>query len=158
MSASDELREVIRYLMVVMPDKIQKEMAYGAQAVQAKTVIDARVICPTGVAGTLSQSIQEGPITISDNGSIEAVVEANADYASYVEWGTRPHFPPVEALKDWAAKFLGDEKLAFLVARAISRRGTRPYNFMGQALLQNTPVFFSAMAAAVGRALDGLKT
>ncbi len=130
-----------------------QEIVYGAEAVQAQTINDARVICPTGVTGTLAQSIQPGQITVTDD-NVEAVVEANAEYASFVEWGTRPHFPPVDALKDWAAKFLGDPRLAFLIARAISRRGTVPRNFMGQALLQNMPVFRDAIAAAVQRGLE----
>ena len=132
---------------------IVAEIVYAAQAVQASTINDARVICPTGVTGALSQSIQAGDITVTDD-NVVAIVEANAEYASYVEWGTRPHFPPVDALKDWAAKFLGDEKLAFIVARAIAQRGTRPYNFMGQALLQNMPVFRQAIEAAVARGIQ----
>ena len=43
-----------------------------------------------------------------------------------VTHNTSPHFPPVEALKGWAKRQLGDEKLAFVVARAISRTGTKP--------------------------------
>lgn len=132
---------------------IVNEIVAGSQAVQAQTIIDARVICPTGVTGTLAQSIQPGAITVTDD-SVEAIVEANADYASYVEFGTRPHFPPIDALKDWAEKFLGDPKLAFVVARAIARNGTKPYNFMGQALLQNMSVFRDAIAAAVQRGLN----
>ena len=132
--------------------KIVQEIVYGAQAVQAKTINDARSYCPTGVTGALGQSIQPGEITITDD-NVEAIVEANADYASYIEFGTRPHFPPVDALRDWAAKFLGDERLAFVVARAIARRGTMAHPFMGPALLENMPVFHQAIVAAVQRGL-----
>lgn len=132
--------------------KLIQEMTYGSQAVQAKVVIDAREYVPTGVTGTLSQSIQAGDVVVTDD-NIVAFVVANADYASFVEFGTRPHFPPIEALRDWCAKFLGDESLAFVVARAISRRGTLAHPFMGPALLQNMPVFKRAMEAARDRAL-----
>ena len=145
------LDQVIRNLSHI-EKKIVQEIVYGAQAVQAKTVNDARGYCPTGVTGTLLQSIQPGPITITDD-NVEAFVEANADYASFIEFGTRPHFPPVDALRDWCAKFLGDERLAFVVARAISRRGTLAHPFMGPALLENMPVFHQAIIAAVERGL-----
>lgn len=47
-----------------------------------------------------------------------------------VEFGTRPHFPPPEALHDWVRLKLGvpqDEvkSVAYLVARKIARRGTK---------------------------------
>jgi hypothetical protein len=132
---------------------IVQEIVWGAQAVQAKTINDARGYVPTGVTGALSQSIQPGPITVTDD-NVEAVVEANADYASFVEFGTRPHWPPVDALKDWCAKFLGDERLAFVVARAISKRGTMAQPFLGPALLENMPVFADAIAAAVVRGIE----
>ncbi len=143
--------QVIRNLSKIEKNIVQ-EIVYGAQAVQAKTINDARGYVAHGVTGTLALSIQPGPITIT-NDNVEAVVEANADYASFVEFGTRPHFPPVDALRDWCAKFLGDERLAFVVARAISRRGTLAQPFMGPALLENMPVFRDAIAAAVQRGL-----
>lgn len=145
--------QVIRNLSNIEKNIVQ-EIVYGAQAVQAKTVNDARGFCPTGVTGTLALSIQPGPITVT-NDNVEAIVEANADYASYVEFPTKPHFPPVDALRDWAAKFLGDARLAFVVARAISRRGTYAHPFMGPALLENIPVFNNAIAAAVLRGIQG---
>jgi hypothetical protein len=43
----------------------------------------------------------------------------------FLEEGTRPHWPPISALEGWAQRKLGDRSLAFLVARAISRRGTK---------------------------------
>jgi len=131
---------------------IVQEIVYGAQAVQAQLINDARATVPVGVTGALQASIQPGPITITDD-NVEAIVEANADYASFLEFGTRPHFPPVDALRDWCAKFLGDEGLAFVVARAISRRGTLARPFMGPALLANMPVFHQAIMAAVQRGL-----
>ncbi len=154
MKQSDQIA-FIKENLAKMEANITREITSGVEAVQAKVIEDARVICPTGVTGTLAQSIQPGPISVTGD-NVEATIEVNADYASYVEWGTRPHFPPVDALKDWAAKFLGDPKLAFIVARAIAKRGTRPYNFMGQSILANTDVFVNAVAAGVHRGIDGV--
>ena len=57
-------------------------------------------------------------------------------YGVAVRLGTKPHFPPIEALIPWVKKKLGigDEKeartVAFLVARKISKVGTKgnPYH------------------------------
>ncbi len=144
--------QVIKNLSTIEAAIVQ-EIAYGAQAVQAKTVNDAQANCPSGVTGALAQSIQAGDVIITDD-NVVAFVEANADYASYVEFPTKPHFPPIDALRDWAQKFLGDAKLAFVVARAISRRGTYAHPFMGPALLANMPVFRQAIEAACARGIE----
>jgi hypothetical protein len=46
-------------------------------------------------------------------------------HALPVETGTVPHFPPVAALEAWAVRKLGQEGLGYVIARAISRRGTQ---------------------------------
>jgi len=50
--------------------------------------------------------------------------------AIFVELGTEPHFPPVEALKPWARRNLGDEALAYPVAKSIAVHGTKPQPFL----------------------------
>lgn len=152
MSTSSDIARVIANLSKMSQNMLQ-EITWGCEAVQAKTITDARGYCPHGVTGTLAQSIQPGPVILGDF-LVEAWVTANADYASFVEFGTHPHFPPIEALEDWCAKFLGDAKLAFVVARAISRRGTYAQPFMGPAVLENMPVFKTAVEAGVKRGLE----
>lgn len=63
-----------------------------------------------------------------DDGSV--VWGYAAEYAPFVEKGTRPHFPPVEALRGWARRVLGDESAAWAVARKIAREGTEPQPFV----------------------------
>ncbi len=76
--------------------------------------------------GRLRSSIR---INFTDDGT-GADVGSDVEYASFIEQGTMPHFPPVQALKAWARRVLRDEGAAFLVARAISRRGTNPRPFL----------------------------
>jgi len=52
-----------------------------------------------------------------------------AAHGIFVEEGTRPHMPPVEKLKPWAKKKLGDEKKAWAVAMKIKKKGTKPVGF-----------------------------
>src|SRR5512135_1298247 len=53
---------------------------------------------------------------------VVGIVGSNVVYAPYQEFGTRPHWPPLAALEVWARRH---GLTAFLVARAISRRGTK---------------------------------
>ena len=85
---------------------------------------------PTGVGGAagLKGSIaSQEPAWLGDE--LVGAVSTPLEYALPVELGTKPHFPPVEALEDWVrAKLDVDEErvssVAFLIARKISVRGT----------------------------------
>ena len=59
------------------------------------------------------------------------------DYWKYLENGTKPHFPPVEAIEKWitvkhiipttnSGRVPTTKQLAFLIARGISKNGTKP--------------------------------
>ena len=63
-------------------------------------------------------------------GQMGTVVE----YAPYVEFGTRPHFPPISALRAWGASHGINP---YLVARAIARRGTRARLMLQTAINNN---------------------
>lgn len=60
------------------------------------------------------------------------------DYWKYVEAGTKPHFPPVEAIEEWIrvkpivpyatdGKVPTTKQLAYLIGRSISEKGTKAY-------------------------------
>jgi len=67
----------------------------------------------------------------------------NTKYAPYVEFGTKPHFPPVGALEGWAKRH---NTSAFIVARAIARHGTKPH------------LMFTMAAEDVAKAAPGMVT
>jgi len=50
-------------------------------------------------------------------------VGTKAAYGVFVELGTRPHFPPLDAIREWCRVRGIDEKAAYPIALAISRRG-----------------------------------
>jgi hypothetical protein len=57
-------------------------------------------------------------------------------YALYVEEGTMPHFPPIDALKKWCKDKLGDENAAYAVQKKIGLYGTKPTWFIRDTLEQ----------------------
>ena len=67
---------------------------------------------------------------------LSATIGPSVTYGVFVEYGTRPHWPPLAALQPWAQRhgFPAGMRGAFLVARAIARRGTRAQPYMTPAL------------------------
>ena len=92
---------------------------------------DARIFAPVDT-GRLRASII--PTIRSTPASVEGVIGTNVEYAPYMEFGTRPHFPPITALQIWADRH---GVSAFLVARAISRRGLVGRRYMQKSFEKN---------------------
>ena len=64
---------------------------------------------------------------VTNLGRLSANVGPTAYYAPYVEYGTRPHFPPPTALNPWARRHgWGSWALAFHIAKY----GTKAHPFM----------------------------
>lgn len=68
-------------------------------------------------------------------------------YWKYLENGTKPHFPPVDKIAEWirikpvlprpnskTGKIPTQKQLAFLIARSISVKGTRPTHTLQQTM------------------------
>lgn len=82
---------------------------------------------------------------------LEAVVAPKDQYAIFVEKGTRPHFPPVSALEGWSRRH---GIPAFLVARAISRRGTKAQPFMAPAAQVAPQMVATEVNGAISNVLE----
>jgi len=121
------------------------------QAMRDATMVvlrDARRYAPVDT-GRLRASIVPDVRRIGDD--VVGIVGTNVDYAPYMELGTRPHFPPVSALMVWARRHHIN---AFLVARAISRRGLKARPFLSRSLMENSERVFALIGKAVGRIVE----
>lgn len=69
-------------------------------------------------------------------GETEARVGSNVVYAPFVEFGTRPHWPPRKAMQPWARRhgFPKGNEGATILARIIAKRGTKPQPYLRPAL------------------------
>ena len=92
---------------------------------------DAKKLSPVDT-GTLRSSI--APEIRAHGDTIEGIVGTPVKYAPYMELGTKAHFPPISALQVWARRH---GMSAFIVARAISRRGLKPRKFLQSAFDNN---------------------
>ncbi|TXH07873.1 MAG: hypothetical protein E6R04_11900 [Spirochaetes bacterium] len=64
-------------------------------------------------------------------GTLKGELKNTAPYAVFVHEGTRPHFPPLDDIKPWADRH---GIPPFLVARAISKKGTKGKPFFKDAI------------------------
>ncbi len=63
----------------------------------------------------------------SDSNKMEVRIGTNVKYAPFVEFGTRPHTPPIEPIQEWADRKGAD---AGAVWMSIRKHGTKPHPFL----------------------------
>jgi hypothetical protein len=74
------------------------------------------------VTGIMRGSIKESPVVRVRDG-FEVVVTSPIPYTSYVEFGTKPHWMPIEPLRLWAQRKFGvDKGLAYGIAKKVQKR------------------------------------
>lgn len=93
----------------------------------------------TNASGELSKSING--IVKFDGKYLIVSIRLN-EYWKYIEYGTNPHFPPVDKIREWirvkpvlprplaSGKLPTENQLAYLIGRKISRFGTKPKPFL----------------------------
>lgn len=93
----------------------------------------------SNASGTLSKSIT-GIVKMNDKYLTVSI--SLEDYWKYIEYGTNPHFPPVDKIREWirvkpvlprplaSGKLPTENQLAFLISRKISKFGTKPKPFL----------------------------
>ncbi len=90
---------------------------------------------------------------------ILGVTGSNLAYAGWVHDGTSPHFPPIGPIQEWVETKMArgvlttdnPKSLAFLIARKISRVGTKGNPFLAISLRSNR----NAMVRRVALAIEG---
>lgn len=97
--------------------------------------------------GDLLSSVNQAKVEC--NGRVHWVLSIDNPYASFVEWGAPPHFPPIAPIKKWvllklrkkgskgkSAKYTDSEaeSIAFLICRKIAEQGVEPFPFLRNAL------------------------
>lgn len=91
----------------------------------------------------------------TNKGYLSRKIGPGAPYGFYVEKGTSAHWPPPAALEGWARRHGMGPGGGFLVARAISRRGTRPRPYMqpgAEATIPQIQAFLPTLVAEIEQA------
>lgn len=86
-----------------------------------------------------------------------------AEYWKYVEWDTRPHFPPVAAIQRWVevkpivprpdsrGRIPRPASIAFMIARKIAEEGTKGTHDLAEAVEAMNRAYLPAIRAAVAK-------
>ena len=82
-------------------------------------------------------------------GGMAAIISSPKEYAAPVEYGTQPHWAPIEPLKLWALRKFRDESIAYPVRAAIAKRGTAPHWMFRLGLLAAKPKIIEEFNRAV---------
>ena len=122
--------------------EVKRHGAVAALGIAAR----AKALAPIGVDGFLKATIE--PRFPEDVGRLEFVSEvaAMAGYAEYVEYGTRPHMPPVDAITPWAIMHGIDP---WRLAYHIKHHGTKAHPFMRPAFIDEVPDYLTGLAAGL---------
>jgi hypothetical protein len=83
-----------------------------------------------------------------------ARVEVDAPHAPHIEYGTRPHTPPLEPLITWAVrKFRVPEEEALKIARGVQKKiqkeGTEPRHYMKDSIPKIEKVMMREIMAEI---------
>ena len=133
-----------------------------ADVLLQREVIDGEAMQKAKASGLLAQSIFHTE-EVSQN-RVLGLVSTPLAYALPVEIGTKPHFPPLEPLIDWVKVKLnisGEKEargVAFLIARKISRQGTKGQRPFGQAFDANqeqVAAIFARAGERIAAAIPG---
>lgn len=115
--------ELKRNLNIDIYDSVMKgALTQSAKRIQSKAINNA-----PEATGNL-----KGNISLV-NKRYSAEVIARPHYAIFVEKGTRPHFPPIDVMEKYGLLRFGKAGLGFVIARKISRTGTKANPFMKKA-------------------------
>lgn len=128
----------------------EKKVALS-EAIDAWLVDSAELVRDTerekashGASGELQRSID---ITY-DLPAKTALIAPGASYAGYVELGTTPHMPPVDAITPWA-EMHGLNPWA--VAMGIKKHGTAAHPFVKPTIDELTPELLASAELAVAK-------
>jgi hypothetical protein len=110
---------------------------------------DARRAAPVNY-GQLRASIL--PSVSAKGNSVTGVVGSNVAHAPSMEYGTKPHWPPLAVLETWARRH---GTTAYLVARAIARHGIKARYFLRNAFEDNRDRITTKFEMAVKRVIEG---
>jgi hypothetical protein len=100
------------------------EFAINIQANAIRNITDQAAVD----TGALRASIQ---IRFYRGEELARTVGSNLKYAASVEFGSAPHMPPLEPIKEWCRRHGLPESAAYPIALGIAKHGTpaRPYLF-----------------------------
>ena len=155
MSLSAPALETMHRALRDAPRMAERELLVAATEATQLVEREVKENIPRGATGLTAQSVTSD--AFSTPAGVLGVVGSAMPSALWLEVGTKPHMPPVEALVPWVKAVLGiaDAKeaksVAFLVARKIKARGTAAQKPFERALQASEAQILRFYEEAAGR-------
>jgi hypothetical protein len=149
---SRELQANLSNLKKIMPQFVKDAINTHALAIQAqakRNITDA----PAVDTGQLRASVK---IETYSSG-YAARVGTDVAHGKWIEFGTGPHFPPLEPIREWARRHGLPPEAAYPIALAISKRGTPARAWLHPAFEAERPNFDSVIREAWHKVLSELQ-
>jgi hypothetical protein len=129
----DKLQSMFKTAPQKTYNEITRALAESGDQLVSDTVdkIKAKKLVDRGKLAQYTRTYPSGPL--------KQTIEVDAKYAVALEEGTGPFHPPISALKGWARRKLGNEKLAYPVAKSIAKKGIKPRYYHKEALDRSIP-------------------
>lgn len=157
--------ETMHALWARFPEIMGEEMYVSVVVIDQLLKGELQQQLPRGAGGLSGGAGLVGSVVTEEQRYADSVIGMTGSplpYAEYVELGTKPHFPPLQPIEDWVQAKLDitdeDEKrqVAFLIARKISRVGTKPDGTWQRVAEASQPEVVRRLSAGVERVLDRL--
>lgn len=153
--------DALRRGLTLAPEMTRRELLVAATESTLLVEREVKDSIPRGATGLTAASISSD--AFSTPVGVIGIVGSSQASAAFLELGTKAHMPPVAALIPWVRAVLGVSakrapSVAFLVARKIAKKGTKPQkNFERAAAATESQVLrsFENAAARVAAGLAG---
>lgn len=126
----DKLKQNIAYLRRNFPEWLAEANNETGDEIAALAKSNIKTIDAFDT-GELYESIEKR----SSPKGLSVSVGSTAKHAPYIEFGTAPHFPPVDKIRAWCLRKGLPASAAYPIARKISERGTPERPFLYPAYL-----------------------
>lgn len=145
------------------PAVVRKEILKTTHAAVGLIERNVKRYTPVGATGELQQGVAGIVTELSDGveGRV-TVVGTAAGYVEPVEFGSVPHWPPVEPIRLWVRRVKGTPpeevpRVAFLVSRKIARVGTPAHRMFQQGWAESEPKVMSMFNVLSYRVVEGIE-
>lgn len=143
----------VKEMLAKAPDETKATVRRILEKSGIETMAEMRIQAPVGVTGDLRRTTH-----YIFEGSASVVIEPTAQYAKYVETGTRPHWTSVKEgtpLYKWAMQ---KGISPYAVQRSIAQKGTKAHPFIRPTydnMLVRVQDFFDTGIAELASKLNG---
>jgi hypothetical protein len=152
-----ELERRLERAEKVAIDALLQGLYAEAQAVMAESVplapADIGVLAGSQFVGLPERTPTGGEVVLGYGGAASAYARHQHEGVGPAV-GNPPFMPPVSAFEGWAARVLGDPKLAFVVARSVGRKGLKPNPFLKGPLMRRAKGMGKRLADKVKAAIE----